>query len=223
MSTIDPSSPRLWRLAVASVIGVIALLAAALAAWGYSVNETGTGPGSESAAAGLGQPLAIVSFIGFLLAMPPRWRSGRTVSRIFSVSLCAMALAAAVGFAVAGALSLAGVAVALAIVMGSVITIRYLIGRYRDDLRNAVLANGTTALGIVTECSVTATVNGVPRHRMVIRFTDTTGTTRWVTKRATTWDPLAEGEQVHVHYDPTAPSAQKRMVVVRSGTNRAFT
>jgi hypothetical protein len=66
---------------------------------------------------------------------------------------------------------------------------------------------------VVTDSSMTGSVNGVPRHRMVVRFVDAHGDTRWVTKRATTWGALREGEAVTVHYDPAEPGDQRRMVV----------
>jgi hypothetical protein len=49
-------------------------------------------------------------------------------------------------------------------------------------------------------------VNNVPRWKVVVRFTDGSGATRWVTKHTTTWDPPSVNQQAAVYFDPSRPA-----------------
>ena len=76
-----------------------------------------------------------------------------------------------------------------------------------------MLRSGQRALGQVTEVAQTGTVNNVPRWRIVVRFTDPWGATRWVTKHRTTWSPPAPDQQAVVYFNPSRPDDQRHMVV----------
>jgi len=77
-------------------------------------------------------------------------------------------------------------------------------------------ARGTRVPGVVTEAIATGTeIQGSPRIQFTTRFTDTAGTDRWVTKRATfprAATPRA-GDPAVVWFDPLAPNDETKIMV----------
>ncbi|WP_223692363.1 DUF3592 domain-containing protein [Leifsonia poae] len=77
-------------------------------------------------------------------------------------------------------------------------------------------ANGRRVHGTVTESVATGVeIQGMPRIRFTVRFTDTNGVDRWVTKKGT-FPPASlprEGDPAVVWFDPLNPGDEKGIVV----------
>ena len=211
MSTRDPALPRTSRAVLAGAVYALTLLAAVACAWGWSFVATlGDGdefPVGRFLALALGQVGMIGGFVATVFALPRKWRTAA------GLLFAGLPLAAAAGFALGGMPRTAlGVALAAVVLAGLVLWHR----RSRlatEELHAEIRRAGRAAEGVVTESSTHGTVNNVPRWRVVVKFVDAAGTTRWFTTHRTTFTPPSVGQPAVVRYDPARPGDTRRIVV----------
>lgn len=216
VSLHDPSLTRPGRVAFAAIIYVAALAAAGLAGWGWSTVSSGSstaGPDSQVSggpfvAVFVGQGGAIALFIATGFALPHRWRASSFVGQLMFGLAGLELIAASVGVNIArtssggsarGVVVIAGLGMAL--MVGAALWRVRSVSRVAN--RNRMMRGRAHVAGLVTDVGQTGTINNIPHWRVVVRFNDASGETRWVTKRSTTWTPPDVGQQVDVYFDST--------------------
>jgi hypothetical protein len=222
VSLHDPSLTRPGRVTVAAVIYSAAVAASVLAGWGLwnisrpvTAAQVSDGPFAEVF---IGMFGAIVLLIATGFALPRRWRASSVAGPLMLALAGFELIAASVGMALARAssrgsplavIAIGGVGVALMLRAG----LQRVRSVSRAAARDEMVRTGLHVAGLVTDREQTALVNNVPRWRVVVRFADASGTTRWVTKHSTTWSPPGVGQSVDVYLDPSRPDRQHDIVV----------
>lgn len=233
MSTVDPTRRRSIRLPLGIVLLVLAVPAAGASGWGMDwLDSTATEDAGHLLIAVCGELAAIALLIAGTFALPARVRMNLHPAILFLGATGVLLLASAVGMVVAwrqqpltrrdwltGELvhrpSLltpeltAGGGLALALLA----VLAYRVRRRRLRWHEEVMAHGATAEGVITEALNLGTLKHMPRWRLVVRFEDGEGTTRWVVTRARTWSPIEKGDRRIVHFDPKHPGDKRRIVV----------
>jgi len=224
VSLRDPSETRPVRVLLVVLLAVLALVAAIVAGWGWSLPNDASDQslGPQALAIFLGMPGAILGLIATGFAMPSQWRRSPAAGPLLMGLSGLAALGAAAGY-LAGALPTNPSGAAwlfqpafygipgIGLLVAAPLT--YVARRRRTVEQQGMLRSGQRAVGQVAEVSQTSMVNNVPRWRIVVRFTDPWGATRWVTKHQTTWDPPAPNQQAVVYFNPARPDDQRHMVV----------
>jgi hypothetical protein len=143
----------------------------------------------------VGQFGAIGLLVGTGFALPFPWRTSGRAGPLLLGQAGVLLLAGCAGMAVARTslpgpepVLLPGMIVVAG--LGAALVLAALLARHRSVSRAAtradVLGTRQQTTGLVTEATQTGTVNQVPRWRVVVRFTDASGATRWVTKHTST-------------------------------------
>jgi len=161
------------------------LAAATLAGWGWAmVALPAQDMGAHAAAVVLGQAGAIGLLVATSFALPTRWRTGSRIGPLITGQAGAMLIAVSAGLAVAlaapagsgparviapGVIGVLGVALLLTAALAHVRS-----GR-RAAARDDMVRTGQQAPGLITEAAQTGMMNNVPRWRVVVRFTDSSG------------------------------------------------
>lgn len=220
VSTRDPSLTRPGRVIFAAVLFAASVAAAGAAGWGWigSTPLPGQGGNAHSVAMAVGQIGAFLLLLATGFAMPNRWRASSVAGPLMLGQAGLLLLAGTVGAAAgrpSGSGSVAAIAGTAALGGALVLTAALLRVRLvsRAAARENMVMTGQHVMGLVTERAQTAMVNNVPRWRVVVRFGDASGTTRWVTKHRTTWDPPQVGQAVDVYFEPSRPDRQRSIVV----------
>jgi len=210
------------------VLFVLDLVAGAVTGWAWTVDWSPHEVVARSVATLGGQGLLMVLFIASGFALPRRWLNAAFTRLLGWAVPGLLVLAVASGIAVGRAQLPAGasgqrpavfgptvllMSAVGAVLLGTAVAVHFG-GRRRAVVEKEIMRAGTHTVGQVTDTYQTGSVNDVPRWRVVVRFVDSAGTTRWVTKRIITWEPPRTGQRVQVYYDPTRPDA-RRLIFVR--------
>jgi hypothetical protein len=220
VSIHDPSAARPGRV-IFAVLVFLASVAAAVTAGAIGAVPS-QDEGSHAVALFIGDAGAIGLLIATGFALPFRWRTSDRAGLLLLGQGGLLLVAGSAGMAVArtslpaprsvmppSVIAAAGLGVAL-MLAAPALRAR---SRRRAALRDEMIGSGRQATGLVTSVTQTGTVNQVPRWRVAVQFQDATGTTRWVTKHTTTWQPPVAGQQAAVYFDPVRPGDQRRIVV----------
>jgi hypothetical protein len=224
MTTYDPSTTRPGRLILAAVVFAASLAAAGVAGWGWGLaGASGSqATGAHEAAIVIGQSGAIALSIATGFALPFRWRTSGVAGPLMLVQVGVMIVVACAGVAVArsslpaprsvlppGLIAVAGLGIVMVLTAGLVHVGLVRRARAHSD----TLRTGQQVLGVITDVTQTGLINDAPRWRVVTRFADTSGITRWVTTHTTTFDPPRAGQGATVHFDPARPGDNRHIVV----------
>jgi hypothetical protein len=222
VSLRDPSLTRPRRVIFAAMIYSAAVAASVLAGLGWwnisrpvTAAQVSDGPFAEVF---IGMSGGIVLLIATGFALPPRWRASSVAGPLMLALAGVELIAAGVGMAVGRAFSRGSpLAVIVIAGLGLALILRAALTRVRSVSRAAardeMVRTGLHVAGLVADREQTAMVNNVPRWRVVVRFADASGTTRWVTKHSTTRSPPSVGQPVDVYFDPSRPDRQRDIVV----------
>jgi hypothetical protein len=163
----------------------------------------------------VGQLGGVLAFIATAFALPLKYRNSANSATwlVMGLLFAGLPFGAGVGFAISGMVRTALVLVAFAAVIAGFAVWRWRARLAGDDRHAEVRRTGKAVDGVVTESTTNSTVNNVPRWRIVVRFVDSAGTTRWFTLHETTFSAPSVGQPVTVHFDPARPGDKRRIAV----------
>ncbi|RLV50721.1 hypothetical protein D9V37_01795 [Nocardioides mangrovicus] len=161
----------------------------------------------------VGQFLSILLLVLSGFVLPYRWRTSSVLGPLLVGLVGADLVVAGLGYRIGGGSAAGGLGIAIAGVLvlavgASTVWLKRRARARRDDVR----AHGAAVAGLITEVSTSESVNNVPRWRIVVRFVDSAGDTRYWVDHRTTYSPPAQGQQVLVHYDPANPGDKRHIV-----------
>jgi hypothetical protein len=216
VSTVDPSAVKPYRLIAAAVMYALAVVNAGVSGWSWLYGaRTDVDPDAQVGVFVTCTMLMAPLILGTAFLVPIKYRTGKQATAPVVIGLGGLALAMALGMLIGAGRPTATAGIVLAVgvilIVGAVLSRRR--ARQQADTYTEITRTGTKTTGLVTESAQTSTVNGCPRWRVVVKFTDGQSTDRWVVKHVTTWSPPSKKENVTVHYDPTRPSDRKRIFV----------
>ena len=232
MSTVDPDKPRTQRAPFVALWAALTVVSGAILL-GPGMVAGALAQGLDSSAAGavaIGgfvvacnlAPWSIMFYLRGLQRTNVLAGRGRRSIGLFGIGVGiggAAATAALVRQELAG-LSPSGTFLLVSIAMAVVGVLAglwlYSTAVSREALAERVKQSGVRTEGVVTHVTVTGTkVNGVPRVKFTVRFTDGQGVQRFVqgARLVSYFSSPSEGQTTAVWYDPNDPGNKHKIVV----------